>query len=130
MPDNEMTGDLFLFAGSKTSTGVAPRLVSPAAILVERIREGDEDAFGEFYKMFAPMVHGILLARVPRAHSRIPNSYRMHRGIIISIMLTGSEGVRTMETKAIIRIAWRRFSRYSLMLTSEIRSRNSITSGS
>ena len=66
MPDNEMTGDLFLFAGSKTSTGVAPKLVSPAAILVERIREGDDDAFGEFYKMFAPMVHGILLARVPR----------------------------------------------------------------
>lgn len=38
----------------------------PEARLVERIREGDEEAFNELYRMFAPMVHGIILARVGR----------------------------------------------------------------
>jgi RNA polymerase sigma-70 factor (ECF subfamily) len=67
MPDNEMTSDLFLFAGSGGgASAAATRLVTPAAQLVERIRTGDEEAFGEFYKLFAPMVHGILLARLPR----------------------------------------------------------------
>jgi RNA polymerase sigma-70 factor (ECF subfamily) len=66
MPDNEMTGDLFLIAGGGGDTAAAPRLVTPAGRLVERIRGGDEEAFGELYKMFALMVHGILLARVPR----------------------------------------------------------------
>ncbi|MFP5261236.1 MAG: RNA polymerase sigma factor [Blastocatellia bacterium] len=28
-------------------------------------RAGDRDAFGQLYKLYAPMVHGILLARVP-----------------------------------------------------------------
>ena len=62
-----MTSDLFLFARSGSGTSAAAtRLVTPAAQLVERIRTGDEEAFGEFYKLFAPMVHGILLARLPR----------------------------------------------------------------
>lgn len=65
MPDNEMTGDLFLFARSGDAAATA-RTPSPGERLVERIRTGDEEAFGEFYKIFAPMVHGILLARVPR----------------------------------------------------------------
>lgn len=34
--------------------------------LVEAARQGDRAAFGELYLRFAPMVHGILLARVPR----------------------------------------------------------------
>ena len=33
--------------------------------LVEAIREGDEAAFGRLYRKFAPLVHGILLARMP-----------------------------------------------------------------
>lgn len=35
------------------------------ALLVEAVRRGDEDAFGKLYALYAPMVHGILLARVP-----------------------------------------------------------------
>jgi RNA polymerase sigma-70 factor (ECF subfamily) len=31
---------------------------------VDRIREGDNEAFNELYRMFAPMVHGIILSRV------------------------------------------------------------------
>lgn len=36
------------------------------AMLVERVCTGDKDAFDEFYKKLSPMVHGIVLARVPR----------------------------------------------------------------
>jgi RNA polymerase sigma-70 factor (ECF subfamily) len=37
------------------------------ARLVAAAREGDRNAFGQLYERFAPMVHGLLLARVPRA---------------------------------------------------------------
>jgi RNA polymerase sigma-70 factor (ECF subfamily) len=63
MTESEITGDLFMI-GADQKAGVAiepPRL---EARLVDRIREGDEDAFNELYRMFAPMVHGIILARV------------------------------------------------------------------
>ncbi len=35
--------------------------------LVGSARQGDRSAFGRLYVLFSPMVHGILLARVPRA---------------------------------------------------------------
>jgi len=37
--------------------------------LVEAARNGDRDAFGQLYCRFAPMVYGVLLARVPRAEA-------------------------------------------------------------
>jgi len=39
--------------------------VPPEAALVEAVRGGDREAFAGLYEIFAPMVHGILLARVP-----------------------------------------------------------------
>jgi RNA polymerase sigma-70 factor, ECF subfamily len=39
--------------------------VSPHAPLVEAARGGDQQAFGQLYELYAAMVHGILLARVP-----------------------------------------------------------------
>jgi RNA polymerase sigma-70 factor (ECF subfamily) len=36
-------------------------------VLVTAARQGDRTAFGKLYERFAPMVHGILLARVPRS---------------------------------------------------------------
>ena len=41
--------------------------VSPHATLVEAARAGDQQAFGRLYDLYGPMVHGILLARVPWA---------------------------------------------------------------
>ena len=35
--------------------------------LVKAALEGDRDGFGRLYNLYAPLVHGILLARVPRA---------------------------------------------------------------
>jgi RNA polymerase sigma-70 factor (ECF subfamily) len=40
---------------------------SVEAQLVTAARQGDRGAFGQLYERFAPMVHGLLLARVPRA---------------------------------------------------------------
>jgi RNA polymerase sigma-70 factor (ECF subfamily) len=65
MPDREMTGNMFFFAKSEQTAAAAQKMTRPAQI-VERITDGDADAFTELYKMFAPMVHGIVLARVPR----------------------------------------------------------------
>ncbi len=40
-------------------------VVSSDTSLVEAVRSGDREAFGQLYRTYAPMVHGILLARVP-----------------------------------------------------------------
>jgi RNA polymerase sigma-70 factor, ECF subfamily len=70
MPEKEMTGNIFYFARREAKEVAAE--VSDAApqtaevLLIGRVRAGDKEAFGEFYKLFAPMVHGIILARVPR----------------------------------------------------------------
>lgn len=64
-----MTGNILFFASRKANSAAAApatEKVKPEARLVERIIEGDEEAFRELYKMFAPLVHGIILARVPR----------------------------------------------------------------
>jgi len=45
----------------------APGPFSDEARLVEAARDGDRDAFGGLYRLYARMVHGVLLARVPRA---------------------------------------------------------------
>lgn len=69
MSENEMTGNIFYFAAGKAKAAAispAPPTDKPEARLVERICAGESEAFGEFYKMFAPLVHGIVLARVPR----------------------------------------------------------------
>jgi RNA polymerase sigma-70 factor (ECF subfamily) len=65
MSEREMTGNLFFFAKSETTAAVKQEMTAEAR-LVERICDGDEEAFSEFYKIFAPMVHGIILARAPR----------------------------------------------------------------
>lgn len=62
MPDSEMTGSMFVFS----STAPAARRVSPSEEIIARIADGDAGAFDEFYEMYAPMVHAIILARVRR----------------------------------------------------------------
>ena len=64
-----MTGNIFYFARREAKANVAAPVqetVRAEARIVERICAGDREAFGELYKLFAPMVHGIVLARVPR----------------------------------------------------------------
>ncbi len=51
----------------RASAGVLAEETSVEAVLVRAVLEGDRDGFGQLYGLFAPLVHGILLARVPRA---------------------------------------------------------------
>ncbi len=63
MTESEMTQDLFLYG--RAAAAPAQEIVRAEARLVEQICQGDAQAFEELYKMFAPLVHGILLSRVP-----------------------------------------------------------------
>lgn len=58
-----MTGNILLFS---TATAPQTETIKAEAVIVERICAGDREAFGELYGIFAPLVHGIILARVPR----------------------------------------------------------------
>jgi RNA polymerase sigma-70 factor (ECF subfamily) len=61
----EAAGILLVLASQSQSVAVAVTETSPEAALVEAVRRGDREAFGQLYALYAPMVHGILLARVP-----------------------------------------------------------------
>jgi RNA polymerase sigma-70 factor (ECF subfamily) len=84
MYELEATADVLIMTGQgKASTdrghiGVAPPSVnrpaqspesieSPESILVRTVLAGDTDTFGRLYELYAPLVHGVLLARMPRS---------------------------------------------------------------
>jgi RNA polymerase sigma-70 factor (ECF subfamily) len=65
MSESEMTADIAFFSRSEANH-VPPKRVKADAALVGRARAGEAGAFDEIYKSFAPLVHGIILARVRR----------------------------------------------------------------
>jgi RNA polymerase sigma-70 factor, ECF subfamily len=67
MSEVEAIADLFPISNGRQSVAsAAPHAAaSPHARLVEAVREGDQHAFTRLYDLYGPMVHGILLARVP-----------------------------------------------------------------
>ena len=50
---------------TKEERGVASEAESPEAALVAAVCAGDREAFSRLYETFSPLVHGVLLARVP-----------------------------------------------------------------
>jgi RNA polymerase sigma-70 factor (ECF subfamily) len=57
---------LMLTGASGTAIAIGPATKPSAdAPLVEAVLGGDRDAFARLYDLYGPMVHGILLARVP-----------------------------------------------------------------
>lgn len=93
MPDSGMTGNIFFFARSETTTATAAQKMSAQAQIVERVVAGDEEAFAELYKMFAPMVHGIILARVPRDEVA---------DIVQEVFLSAFKNLHTLREKAAV----------------------------
>ena len=79
---------MFLF-----TTATAPQKVSAQVQIVERIAAGDEEAFGELYKMFAAMVHGIILARVPRDEVA---------DIVQEVFLSAYKNLKTLREKSAV----------------------------
>jgi RNA polymerase sigma-70 factor, ECF subfamily len=67
MSETGTAANLLFIAGTRgASTATQPALeTSPDARLVEDVRRGDRESFGRLYDLYGPMVHGILLARVP-----------------------------------------------------------------
>lgn len=90
MPESEMTGNLFLFTTNAAATAAATEKVKAEARLVERVCAGDEEAFNELYKIFAPMVHGIVLARVPRDEAA---------DIVQEVFLSAYKNLHTLRDK-------------------------------
>jgi RNA polymerase sigma-70 factor, ECF subfamily len=70
MYEVEVTADMLLMTsqGKPAMAQEAPvsPAASPEALLVRAVLDGHRDSFGRLYELYAPMVHGILLARVPR----------------------------------------------------------------
>src|SRR5258708_29965533 len=64
MLEAEATADMLLM----TQPFMAPTVTEqrPEEVLVRAVLSGERDRFARLYEMYAPMVHGILLARVPR----------------------------------------------------------------
>ncbi len=67
MYELQATADSLLMTGQdQTATGQPSPAVSLEAQLVRAVLEGDRDMYGRLYGLYAPLVHGILLARMPR----------------------------------------------------------------
>jgi RNA polymerase sigma-70 factor (ECF subfamily) len=68
MSESGILQNLFFPARRKKQKVSSPQLEKrkEEAMLVERVCAGDRSAFDELYKKLSPMVHGIILARVPR----------------------------------------------------------------
>jgi len=60
MLEVETTSQLFFAEAGRE----APQ-ADPSAALAEAARAGDREAFARLYGLYAPLVHGVLLARVP-----------------------------------------------------------------
>jgi RNA polymerase sigma-70 factor (ECF subfamily) len=67
MLEAEATADMLLMTHPFTAPIQTEEAQQPVeARLVKAVLSGERDRFAGLYEMFAPMVHGILLARVPR----------------------------------------------------------------
>lgn len=67
MYELEATADVLLMTPQATAATQQVKETAIEAVLVGAALEGDRDGFGRLYDLYAPLVHGILLARVPRA---------------------------------------------------------------
>jgi len=66
MYEAEVTADMLLITGPSNSAMPVETKSSPEALLVNAVLAGNRESFARLYELYAPMVHGILLARVPR----------------------------------------------------------------
>ena len=62
MYEVEATADLL----SMNPAGTPSNPLSAEARMVQAVLAGDRDVYGSLYELYAPLVHGILLARMPR----------------------------------------------------------------
>ena len=64
----EAAADMLLpIPQAKASTDTPETETRIEVVLVKAVLAGDREAFGRLYDLYAPMIHGILLARIPRS---------------------------------------------------------------
>src|ERR1043166_5539057 len=64
----EAAADMLLpIPQAKASTDTPESETRIEVVLVKAVLAGDREAFGRLYDLYAPMIHGILLARIPRS---------------------------------------------------------------
>jgi RNA polymerase sigma-70 factor, ECF subfamily len=63
----KIDGDGLLLVARQNQPAARARVTetSKEALLVKAVRHGEQEAFATLYGLYAPMVHGVLLARVP-----------------------------------------------------------------
>lgn len=68
MYELEATADVLLMT-AQAKPSIAERSIEtvPDAALIEAVLAGNRDMFGRLYQLYAPLVHGVLLARLPRS---------------------------------------------------------------
>jgi RNA polymerase sigma-70 factor (ECF subfamily) len=64
MIEAEATAEMLLMTGTFRSPQTIDEPIEQT--IVRAVLEGEPDRFGRLYEMYAPLVHGVLLARVPR----------------------------------------------------------------
>ncbi len=71
MYDIKATAEMLLMTGqgqpSTAQRSIGLTSEAPESLLVKAVLEGDRDMYGRLYDLYAPLVHGILLARMPRS---------------------------------------------------------------
>src|SRR4026207_644758 len=67
MYELDATADVLLMTPQANRAAQQGKEAAVEAVLVGAALEGDREGFGRLYDLYAPLVHGILLARVPRA---------------------------------------------------------------
>jgi RNA polymerase sigma-70 factor (ECF subfamily) len=81
MYELEATADLIVMTGqgkasfdrrhlqiAATTAAPAPDSTeSPESLIIKSVLAGDRDKFARLYELYAPLVHGVLLARLPRS---------------------------------------------------------------
>jgi RNA polymerase sigma-70 factor (ECF subfamily) len=91
MSEGEVVQKIPLF-GSGSSRKIGEVEASAESILIARVRNGDEEAFGELYRMFAPTVHGVVLSRVPRDEVQ---------DIVQEVFLAAYKNIQTLRSDAV-----------------------------
>ena len=61
------TADMLLMTPEAHAAAEQSQETPIEAVLVKAVLSGDRDGFARLYDLYAPLVHGILLSRVPRA---------------------------------------------------------------
>jgi RNA polymerase sigma-70 factor (ECF subfamily) len=65
MSEAEAIRNISVFTERRVQTLPQTAAASEAG-LVQRVRAGDQEAFAELYRLYAPTINGVVLARVPR----------------------------------------------------------------